>query len=416
MAKRVPPLSAAKLAKLKPDPTKTLELVDGAVPGLRIRITPAGTQTWSLNIRANGIMRRFEVGCGLGLSDARAKALDLRKAIKEGADPTAERRAKRLQATSAQAGIGTFGSVIDAYFSSPAGQALRTAGEQKKRVRSVFSSHLRRPAADVTSAELQLTIDAHASASSAARATAYLKPILKWARKRGLVTGAFDLEKPPEGAPKQRHLTEGELASLWQTLTGPYGNCVKFLLLTGVRLSSAVNATWGEIDFSAGVWNIPGESLKDTRKAEKRNKKPKDSLNVPLSRQAIALLEEARHAEVARRQLEGDGRPISHADRIFVGYRGGKLANWDRWLKSTFAQSGVADWSAKACRSTVATLATNCGAPPHIASVILGHATIGGQLLAVYNKGRYLTEHAEALQAVADRLDGLAQRATTARV
>jgi len=86
MAKRVPPLSAAKLAKLKPDPTKTLELVDGAVPGLRIRITPAGTKTWSLNMRANGVMRRFEVGSELGLSDARAKALDLRKSIKEGAE------------------------------------------------------------------------------------------------------------------------------------------------------------------------------------------------------------------------------------------------------------------------------------------------------------------------------------------
>ena len=410
MAKRVPPLSAARLAKLKPDPSKTLELVDGAVPGLRVRITPAGTQTWSLNIRASGIMRRFEVGSGLGLSDARAKALDLRKAIKEGGDPTAERRAKRLQATSAQAGIGTFGSVIDAYFSSPAGQALRTAGEQGKRVRSVFSSHLRRPAADVTSAELQLTIDAHASASSAARATAYLKPILKWARKRGLVTGAFDLEKPPEGAPKQRYFTEGELSSLWPTLTGPYGNCVKLLLLTGVRLSSAVDATWCQIDLLACVWNIPGESLKDTRKAEKRSKKPKDSLVVPLSRQATTLLEDVRQGEVARRQLEGDGRPIGDDDRVFIGYRGGKLTNWDRWLKSTFAVSGIADWSAKACRSTVATLAANCGAPPHIASVILGHANIGGQLLAVYSKGRYLAEHGEALQMVGDRIEELAGR------
>ena len=39
MAKRVPPLNAAKLTKFKPDPIKVLELVDGAVPGLRVRIT-----------------------------------------------------------------------------------------------------------------------------------------------------------------------------------------------------------------------------------------------------------------------------------------------------------------------------------------------------------------------------------------
>ena len=95
MAKRVPPLNAAALTKFKPDPTKVLELVDGAVPGLRVRITPAGTRSWSLNIRAKGKMRRFEVGQGLGLSEARQKAENLRSRIKEGQDPTAEKRAIR---------------------------------------------------------------------------------------------------------------------------------------------------------------------------------------------------------------------------------------------------------------------------------------------------------------------------------
>ena len=82
MAKRVPPLNAAKLTKFKPDPIKVLELVDGAVPGLRVRITPAGTRSWSLNIRSHGRMRRFDVGRGLGLSDARKEAEDLRRRIK----------------------------------------------------------------------------------------------------------------------------------------------------------------------------------------------------------------------------------------------------------------------------------------------------------------------------------------------
>jgi hypothetical protein len=71
MAKRVPPLSAVTLTKFKPDPIKVLELVDGAVPGLRVRITPAGTRSWSLNIRAQGKMRRFDVGRSLGLAEAR---------------------------------------------------------------------------------------------------------------------------------------------------------------------------------------------------------------------------------------------------------------------------------------------------------------------------------------------------------
>jgi hypothetical protein len=93
MAKRVPPLSSIQVAKLKPHPDKTVELVDGAVPGLRLRLTPLGTRSWSLNVRAAGIMRRFDVGAGLGLAEARQKAIQLRRTIRAGGDPTAERRA-----------------------------------------------------------------------------------------------------------------------------------------------------------------------------------------------------------------------------------------------------------------------------------------------------------------------------------
>ena len=98
MPKRVLPLSAAQIAQIKPDPAKVIELIDGAVPGLRFRVMPAGTRSWSLNIRANGKMRRFEVGRNLSLSEARSKAEELKVKIKNGADPTAEKRAKREKA------------------------------------------------------------------------------------------------------------------------------------------------------------------------------------------------------------------------------------------------------------------------------------------------------------------------------
>ena len=145
MAKRVPPLSSAKVGNLKPDPLKVVELVDGAVPGLRLRVTPAGTRTWSLNIRASGVMRRFDVGSGFGLAEARKKAEDLRRKIREGADPTLGRRVLRARAKAAEEGIGTFGAMIDAYFSTGPGTGLRSKAEQLKRLRSVFDANLARP-------------------------------------------------------------------------------------------------------------------------------------------------------------------------------------------------------------------------------------------------------------------------------
>ena len=113
MPKRVPPLSAVLLAQIKPDPSKVIEHIDGAFPGLRFRVTPAGTRSRSLNIRANGKMRRFDVGQNLGLSEARSKAEELKVEIKNGVDPTAEKRARREKAKLALDDIGTIGFLVD---------------------------------------------------------------------------------------------------------------------------------------------------------------------------------------------------------------------------------------------------------------------------------------------------------------
>jgi integrase len=405
MAKRVPALTAVAFAKIKPDPTKTIELVDGAVAGLRLRVTPTGSKTWSLNIRANGVMRRFDVGKELGLADARKKAATLRQQISDGGDPTAEKREQRSRAVSAKLGIGTFEAVIDAYFADGNGAGLKSKAEQTKRIKQVLAAHLKRPAKDITSSDLQRAVDAYGAKVAAARAVGYVKPLVKWALKRGLMQGVFDIEKPMQDAPKQRVLTEDDLAGLLPTFTDSYGRCCLMILLTGVRLNEASNATWGQFDTANAIWTIPGEARKDTRLQTKRRVRPKAAMPIPLSRQALLLLEEIWAAELSRRELEGNGDDISPGDMVFVGQKGGKLDNWDRWLKANFKKSGVDGWSAHALRRTTATLAGKTGAAPHVVSVILGHANLGGQLVAGYNKSRYETEHAEVLQQIADKLE-----------
>ena len=412
MAKRVPPLSAAKLTKFKPDPLKTLELVDGAVPGLRVRITPAGTRSWSLNIRAQGKMRRFDVGQSLGLAEARLKAEVLRRRIKGGADPTAEKRTKRQHTLLASQGIGTFEAILNAYFNTGPGAELSTKDDQLRRIRSVFAVHLNRTALEVKSSELQLSVDNHGARVSAARAVGYLMPVLKWANRRDLVCGDFNLERPLQDAPRQTVLTEVELTALLSVFKSHHGVCAKFMLLTGARITEATAATWSQIDLDAKTWTVPSENLKDTRALQSRRQKPKQALVIPLSRQAIDLLLEARMAEVARRQLEGLTEEIRQEDLLFVGPRGAKLGNWDRWLKATTCKTGIAGWSAHALRRTTATLAGDLGAPPHIVGVILGHSNVGGQLVAGYNHSKYCCEHRQMLQNVAEKLDEIERAAT----
>jgi hypothetical protein len=98
MPKRVPPLNAKRLERWRPDLHRTLELIDGAVAGLRVRLAPNGEMSWSLSARVSGIRRRIALGKGLGLAEARRKAEEARSAIANGADPAEARRALRLVA------------------------------------------------------------------------------------------------------------------------------------------------------------------------------------------------------------------------------------------------------------------------------------------------------------------------------
>src|SRR5262245_5070974 len=71
MPKRVSPLTARTLASTRPQ-RQTIELADGYLPGLRVRILASWKRTWSLNIHdSKGERRRFDLGSGLSLAQAR---------------------------------------------------------------------------------------------------------------------------------------------------------------------------------------------------------------------------------------------------------------------------------------------------------------------------------------------------------
>jgi integrase len=388
LPKRVPPLSAKRIEGWKPDPTKTLELVDGAVSGLRVQLSPFGDLPFSLSVRVHGVRRRIAVGKELKLAEARRKAEQLRAVIASGGDPTGERKALKAWRNAAARGIGTLESVIAAYYETGPGSALRSGTEAQRMLRRVFVDHLPRPSLDVRSSELQLTIDAYRSNSSAQHAAGYLRPVLKWAAKRGLMTKGDLLEAPPQPPVRQRVLTHEEAGRLWRTLGwGTHDAAARFMLLTAARCEEACGAIWSEIDLERAHWIIPAERRKDTHANTRRG--AMDHI-VPLSRQAIALLE---------RLERGEPETL-----VFTGGRGAKIANWPRRSRNMQRRLGF-DVTPHALRRTTATLAGDLGQPPHVVSALLGHRSIGGSLHSGYNQSRYLIEVAQALQMVADFIE-----------
>src|SRR6266704_2249825 len=95
MPRRIQPLNAKRLEAVRPSDDEVVELGDGHLPGLRVRISQGG-RFWSLNIRnSKGERRRFDVGANLSLAEARRRAETLKQAIKQGGVPTGERREVR---------------------------------------------------------------------------------------------------------------------------------------------------------------------------------------------------------------------------------------------------------------------------------------------------------------------------------
>jgi len=149
MPKRVPPLSARTLGNVRPG-KEPVELVDGFVPGLRVRIYPSGTRSWFLIVRNRaGERGRFHVGTGLSLAEARRKAEDDRKKIRDGVDPTAERRAARQRARAAREGVGTLGALVENYFTTGPGSTLRRARKTKRLIKTLLGKVLSVPLLDV---------------------------------------------------------------------------------------------------------------------------------------------------------------------------------------------------------------------------------------------------------------------------
>jgi integrase len=399
MPRRIQPLTAKRLDAVRPNDDEVVELGDGLLPGLRVRISRGG-RYWSLNIRnLKGERRRFDVGDDLSLAEARRRAETLKQAIKRGADPTGDRREARQRVRDAKAGIGTFGSVINAYFDGD-GASLRTMGEQRARIKHVFIKHLDRPATEITVQELQRAADAHPSASSASRAITYLKPVARWAAKRGLMQRGFsELEKPMERSFEDGGHTVLDRDTLALVLPefnqGHHGPAAKLMLWTAARLDEVCSATWNEFDLGTGLWTVAAGRRKDTRSRTRKKQVPAQPHVIPLPRQAISMLVKMREGKTP-------------GELVFLNAHGGKLDNWDRWSKSIFKRTGTSGWTRHDLRRTCATLAAELNVAPHIISILLGHKTPeGNHLLGIYNKGRYPQQHRQALQLVADRLEAI---------
>lgn len=273
----------------------------GGVDGLHLRLAGA-SRAWVL--RAKIGERRCDIGLGpypeVTLAEARDAAIDLRRQIRRGLDPLAERRATRMQSQAQGRPVVTFRSCADAYVE------MNRAGWKNAKHIAQWSSTLETYAfpkiGDVAVAE----VDTRAvlailqpiwttKTETASRLRGRIEAVLDWARVQGFREGdnparwRGHIDKmlpPPRRVQTVTHHAAlpysdvPDFVKALRTRSGTSARALEFSILCAARGGEVRGALWDEFDVSEGIWTVPAERMK----ASKEHR-------VPLSPQALAVLE-----------------------------------------------------------------------------------------------------------------------------
>jgi integrase len=237
---------------------------DSEQRGLGLRVKPSGAKSWFVQYRTvNGRTRRFTLGAVTELTPEQARVLgqkNLGKA-KEGKDPSAERRAER-EAESVS-------KMLDRYLREYVKVHCRsnTAAEYERLVERVIKPGLGTLAAKaVIKADVERFHRGLAKTPRQANhAVAVLMGAFRFANGEDGANPCRGLKKFPE-VHRERFLSFEELARLGATLQKhehdatlylPALKAVRFLVLTGLRLSEATRLRWQDVDTKRGAVFLP---------------------------------------------------------------------------------------------------------------------------------------------------------------
>ncbi len=401
MPRRTAPLTDADCRK--PNTSgKVQRLYDGQ--GLYLEIQPSGAKYWRLKYLLHKVEKRLAIGVypQVSLAEARKQRDAARKLVAQGTDPVQARRIdRREQAAHAN---NTFEKVARAWFAIyskqwVAGTAYRCMNLLET---NVFPHIGNRPIGEISTPELLEVIrkvEKRGAHETAHRVLQRSNAIFRYAAQAGISDNNPAANAKGALQPIERehynYLQEADLPEFFAKLDGNTANlhkitiaAMRLLLLTLVRTQELRGAKWSEFDLTAGMWTIDPQRMKVKGRAAHK---------VPLSRQAIAVLEELRpltgHRELLFPNEKKPLLPMSENTILFALYRMG--------YHSRATGHGF--------RSTASTILNENGFNRDHIERQLAHGD-NDKIRAAYNHAEYLKERATMLQWYADHLDKLRGR------
>src|SRR5215471_9354810 len=354
---------------------------DDEMPGFGIRLRVSGQQvrrSWVAQYRSFGRTRRVLLGSAkiLGAEQARVAAKKVLARVTLGHDPQAEKAARRQKDTHSLRGIAGDYLAFKQKTVRPRTYAeivRYLTGHFFKRLHNVPIDQITRK--DVAARLTKITLES--GSITASRARIALSGFYVWAMGLGLAESnpVIGTTRPQEAKPRDRVLSDAELAAVWNACDDDaFGKVIKLLILTGARRAEVGGMRWIEIDLERGVWVIPAERVKNGRQH-----------TLPLAPLAISIIQ-----SVPRR--------VSR-DHLFGTRSDGGLSHWHQ--KAELDQHlTIKPWRVHDLRRTLATRLCDLGVAPHVVEQILNHQSgHRAGIVGVYNKSVYTNEVRAALGA-----------------
>ncbi|GAC1322093.1 MAG: site-specific integrase [Sphingomicrobium sp.] len=278
--------------------TALRNLKPGAAPykladrdGMYVTVSTAGTIAFRYDYRLNGRRETLTIGrygpAGISLAMAREKLLDAKRAIGGGKSPAMEKQREKRRLTEAK----TFGEFTVKWLAG-AKMAETTRSMRKSIIdRDITPVFKNRLLGEISADDLR-TLCQKVKARGAPATAVHVRDIVKQIYVFAILHGE-KVANPADdvGAasiatfvPKDRALTPTEIRLMHRHMesVATYPTirlALRMILLTLVRKSELIQATWDEVDFEAALWTIPKSRMKG-----------RNPHNVYLSRQALDIM------------------------------------------------------------------------------------------------------------------------------
>ena len=352
---------------------------------LYLYVKPTGRKSWVQRITIDG--RRRNLGLGpfpvVPLAKARQRAFENQRMIEDNSSPIVEKRKSQIP-TFKDAAEKTYNALKPTWKSSQTEASWLRSLEIHALPKIGDFAVDRITKNDVIEI---LTPIWSTKPEAARRVKRRIRAVMDWCVERDFIQqnvaeNDFKNSLPPMPKVKEnyRALDYREVPDALRIIESgvqslPSRLCLKFIVLTATRSNEAREATWKEIDKSTATWTIPKERMKSTRPHR-----------VPLSRSALAVLEQAKaicdDSDLLFPSQQNPGNPLSD---VF-------------WMKH-FKNLGLREKTVlHGFRTSFRTWAAECtDLDPTVCKLALAH-TVGNSVEQAYQRSDLLEKRIRLMQ------------------